>query len=69
MSSANQVEGFDRFRSALARLKFAEPEQGEPVRVGLTGHELGGGGPDVRPDGCARSGGDWGLGQWNREVS
>lgn len=40
MSTANQVEGFDGLRSTLARLKFAEPEQGEPVRVGLTGHEL-----------------------------
>ncbi|MGF6634793.1 hypothetical protein OKW39_001944 [Paraburkholderia sp. MM6662-R1] len=34
------VEGFDRGRSALASLQFAEPEQGEPVRVWLIGHQL-----------------------------
>jgi hypothetical protein len=39
VSSANQVSDFAPWCSALG-LQFAEPEQGEPVRVGLTGHEL-----------------------------
>jgi hypothetical protein len=39
VSSANQVEESDLGRSALG-LQFAEPEQGEPVRVWLSGHQL-----------------------------
>lgn len=40
ISSANQIEESNCRRSALAGLQVPEPKQGEPVRMGRTGHQL-----------------------------